>query len=238
MSPAAEERRSLDPAAFDALTFDCYGTLIDWERGIVDAFRGAVSGLAWDDEELLARYARVESRLQGGAYKPYREILVDVAVTLAGEAGLPLDPALAGRFAASVSDWPPFEDTRPALEALGRRYKLAVVSNVDDDLFAGSAARLGVPFDAVVTAQPVRSYKPRVAHFHEALRRLALPRERVLHVAQSLYHDIRPASELGFTTVWVNRRAGRAGTGATAPAVATPTVEVPDLSALAALLQA
>jgi 2-haloacid dehalogenase len=138
-------------------------------------------------------------------------------------------------FAASVGQWPPFGDTVDGLRALAARYRLAIVSNVDDDLFAGSAAQLGVTFAEVVTAQQVKSYKPALAHFHEVLRRLDLPMERVLHVAQSLYHDIAPAKELGFTCVWVNRRVGKGGGGATAPATASPDMEVPDLRTLVAL---
>ena len=230
----------MDPERFEALTFDCYGTLIDWERGILDALGGAFGGVgghgAASDEELLEAYARVESTLQAGSYRPYREILMDVCRTLAGERGVDVEDGGMRRFAASVAEWPPFSDAPAALQALSRRYRLAVVSNVDDDLFAGSQALLGVPFDEVVTAEQVRGYKPAPGHFHEVLRRLDLPRDRVLHVAQSLYHDIAPATELGFTTVWVNRRAGRAGGGATAPAEAVPDLEVPDLDALVGLL--
>ncbi len=116
---------------------------------------------------------------------------------------------------------------------MGSRYRLAIVSNVDDDLFAGSAERLGVDFDEVVTAQQIRSYKPEDAHFREVLERLDLPIDRVLHVAQSLYHDIAPAKALGFSCVWVNRRGGNRGGGATRPAVAAPDMEVPDLASLA-----
>ena len=119
-----------------------------------------------------------------------------------------------------------------ALRALETRYRLAIVSNVDDDLFEGSAGRLGIDFSEVVTAQQVGSYKPAPRHFHEVLDRLDLPRGRVLHVAQSLYHDIAPARALGIKCVWVNRRAGRPGGGATKPAVARADHEVPDLRTL------
>jgi 2-haloacid dehalogenase len=139
-------------------------------------------------------------------------------------------------FAGSVGAWPPFPDTVPSLRAMAERYRLAVVSNVDDDLFAGSAARLGVRFDEVVTAEQVGSYKPSPAHFHEVLERLGVPRERVLHVAQSLYHDIAPAGELGIRSVWVNRRAGQEGSGATAPSEARPDLEVLDLRTLVGLM--
>ena len=135
-------------------------------------------------------------------------------------------------FAESVSCWPPFSDSVTALQLLSSRYRLAIVSNVDDDLFAKSAQQIGVVFEQIVTAEQVRSYKPNLTHFHEVLRRLNLPPERVLHVAQSLYHDIGPAAELGLKSVWVNRRAGKDGGGATKPSSAIPDLEVPDLMAL------
>ena len=229
---------TLDFSRFDALTFDCYGTLIDWERGILDAVRALASGhdvTLPGDDAVLERFARAESEAEKGAWAPYRHVLEEVAIRLSEEMGFRATRPEAAAFAASVAAWPAFPDSPAALARLATRFRLAVVSNVDDDLFAGSAAQLGVDFDQVVTAQQVRSYKPAHAHFHEVLRRLDLPMERVLHVAQSLYHDIAPARELGFTCVWVNRRAGRPGGGATAPATATPHLEVPDLSTLASL---
>jgi len=238
-----------DFTRFEALTFDCYGTLIDWERGILTALRAALEGdrrgasagpapeeALPPDERLLELYARIEPSIQAGAFRPYREILEDVVRTLGRELGLTVGDEAAARFGASVGAWPPFPDSGESLSRLSARYRLAIVSNVDDDLFAGSAAALGIDFDEVVTAQQVGSYKPSPAHFHEVLKRLDLPKERVLHVAQSLFHDIGPARELGFTTVWVNRRAGKAGGGATAPSTATPDFEVPDLRALSGLL--
>lgn len=229
----------VDPGAFEALTFDCYGTLVDWERGLLDALRPltAAHGVAWPgDESMLERFAAAESAAEAGPWRPYRAVLEDVARTLGRGLGLEATDEEVSGFAASVSRWPPFPDTVAALRALGSRYRLAVVSNVDDDLFEGTAALLGIAFDQVVTARQVRSYKPARAHFDEVLRRLDLPRERVLHVAQSLYHDVAPAKALGFTCVWVNRRQGRAGGGATAPARAAADLELPDLAALAELL--
>jgi 2-haloacid dehalogenase len=219
---------------FDVLTFDCYGTLIDWEAGILSALRPVVepSGTEVDDETLLEHFARIESSIQAGPYRPYREVLADVLRGLGRELGFWPTDAEVGAFGASVGTWPPFSDTVAALTALRTRYQLAVVSNVDDDLFDGSARALRVPFDEVVTAQQVRSYKPARAHFDEALRRLGKPMDRVLHVAQSLFHDVAPAKALGFSCVWVNRRAGRPGGGATFPANARPDLEVPDLASL------
>jgi 2-haloacid dehalogenase len=228
---------TLSPGRFDALTFDCYGTLIDWERGILDALHTAFGRSApADPQSLLELFAATESATQTGPFRPYRSILVQVVLSMGSELGVVVGSQAAEDFAASVPRWPAFADSVESLRSLSSRYRLAIVSNVDDDLFAGSAARLGVAFDEVVTAQQVRSYKPAPDHFHEVLRRLALPRDRVLHVAQSLFHDIAPARELGLTTVWVNRRAGREGGGATPPNGASPDFEVPDLRTLIGLL--
>lgn len=228
---------SVDFGTFEAMTFDCYGTLIDWEQGILDAARELLgsAGAAVQDDELLTDFGRFESEAEAAAYRPYRDVLVDVAHRIAQARGASPSAAEKRRFAGSVVRWPPFADTVPALRALGRRYRLAIVSNVDDDLFAGSAEQLGADFEVVVTAQQVGGYKPGRAHFDAVLDRLDLPRERVLHVAQSLYHDIAPATELGFTCVWVNRRAGREGEGATPPAEASPDLEVPDMATVARL---
>jgi len=228
---------SIDCERFEAITFDCYGTLIDWESGILGHLRAMLhrNGVAVPaDDELLRDFARYELEAESGGFRPYRSVLTDVALGFCKAHGFePADEEVT-QFAASVGVWPPFTDTVPALKALAGRFRLAIVSNVDDDLFAGSAAELGVNFDEVVTAQQIRSYKPHPAHFHEVLKRLALPSGKVLHVAQSLYHDIAPARELGLTSVWVNRRAGKKGGGATAPSDARPDHEVPDLRTLVA----
>ncbi len=228
----------MDFARFGALTFDCYGTLVDWERGILDALRpmrAAHGAFVEDDDALLERFGALEAAAEKGAFKSYRDILREVAFGFGREGGFEPTAKEVETFAASVGRWPPFPDTVEALARLSRRFRLAIVSNVDDDLFAETATRLGVDFAGVVTAQQVRSYKPARAHFDEVLRRLDLPRERVLHVAQSLYHDVAPATALGFACVWVNRRAGRAGGGATVLAQAVPDLEVPDLATLAEL---
>ena len=228
----------MTPVDFDtveALTFDCYGTLIDWETGILEALADLLGSTAErpDNDTLLGQYGRFEPLAESGVFRPYRQVLMDVARMFGDEYAIRVDDTQASAFAASVARWQPFPDSTAALRALGGRYRLAIVSNVDDDLFADSAALLGVTFDQVVTAEQVGSYKPARGHFDEVLQRLALPRERVLHCAQSLYHDISPASALGFRSVWVNRRGSSGGTGATPPATATPDLEVPDLASLA-----
>jgi 2-haloalkanoic acid dehalogenase type II len=227
----------IDFGAFDALTFDCYGTLIDWETGIATGLRplASRSAIATDDEDLLARFARHEARIEAGPYRHYRDVLASAFSAVADELGVPATPAEAAAFGGSVVDWPAFPDSAAALERLHRRFRLAVITNCDDDLFAGSSRRLGDPFDTVITAQQVGAYKPDPRNFAVAFERLDLPRERILHVAQSLFHDHVPAKGLGLTTVWVNRRHDRPGGGATPPAEATPDLVVPDMATLAEL---
>jgi 2-haloacid dehalogenase len=227
---------SLDLDHFDVLTFDCFGTLIDWETGLLGAMRPilAAHGVAADDEDLLERYARHEAGLEDGAYLPYREVLARGLAGVASELGFtPTADELAG-FGGSVGDWPAFPDSADALRRLGTRYRLVVITNCDDDLFAASSGRLGVTFDDVITAQQAGSYKPSHRNFEIALERIGLD-ARVLHVAQSLFHDHVPAKALGLRSVWVNRRHDRTGGGATPPATATPDLTLPDKATLADL---
>lgn len=226
----------MDFKRFDALTFDCYGTLVDWETGILGALRPLLESHRWrgSDDEALELFGATESRVQTGAYLPYAEVLRTTVDEIARRVGFEPTPAEREALAASLRHWPAFPDTAAALQELQGRYRLAVVSNIDDDLFRLTAPHLGVAMDEVVTAQQVGSYKPNPAHFHEALERLDLPPDRVLHVAQSLFHDVAPARALGIQTVWVNRRAGREGFGATPPSDAVPNLEVPDMATLAA----
>jgi 2-haloacid dehalogenase len=219
---------------FDVLTFDCYGTLIDWEAGILAALRAAhPEGWPATDEELLERFAAHEAEAERGEYRPYREVLAETIRGIANDHGVSTPDDAVRRFSASVGDWPPFPDSRAALTSLARRFRLGVITNCDDDLFAASSERLGVRFDWVVTAERVRSYKPSTKNFEEALEMIPVPRDRVLHVAQSLYHDHVPAKRLGMTTVWIDRRRDRPGFGATPPADAQPDLILPSLKALA-----
>ena len=222
---------------FQALTFDCYGTLIDWETGILWALRpwAIRSGLQLSDEELLGAYGEEESRLERALPKtPYPGILAGSFKALGARFGAAVAEEEARAFARSIRDWPPFPDSPAALASLKKRYRLAILSNVDRESFRYSNARLGVAFDLVVTAEDIGSYKPDLAHFHEALRRLppiGVPEDCILHVAQSLYHDIAPAKALGLTTVWVNRRGDKAG-GIVPGTRAKPDLTVPSLAAL------
>jgi len=224
---------------FKALTFDCYGTLIDWERGILRALRRILKrhGVSASDREILGLYSRLEPEIERPPFKRYRKVLSEVVRGFGRTLGFKPTEAEVSSLARSVRDWPPFPDTVAALRALRRRYRLVIVSNVDKDLFQGSARRLRVPFDLVVTAQEARSYKPSLNNFRLALGRIhstfGLGKAEVLHVAQSLHHDHVPAKRLGLKTVWVNRRKGKEGSGATPPSRARPDLEVPDLITLA-----
>lgn len=225
----------LDFSRFQVLTFDCYGTLIDWETGIWEALRPVLErhGASLTRERALEWFGALESEAERPPYREYKTVLREVLDGLGRRAGFAPSEAECRDFALSAGDWPAFPDTPAALRALRARFRLAIVSNVDDDLFARTALRLGVEFDWVVTAEQARSYKPSQTNFLLALDRIGLPRDRVLHVAQSLHHDIAPASALGVSTVWVNRRRGLAGPGATPAAEAKPDFEVPDLRTLA-----
>jgi 2-haloacid dehalogenase len=224
-------------APFDALTFDCYGTLIDWETGLLAGLRRALEprGVRVDDDDLLERFARHEAPLEAGPYLRYRAVLAESLQGLASEFGVAVPAADAEAFGASVAQWPAFPDSAAALAKLAGRFRLGVITNCDDDLFAASNRRLGVKFDWIITAQQVGSYKPNPRNFEVAFERLGLPRNRILHVAQSLFHDHVPAKALGLTTVWVDRRHDRPGSGATPPASVKPDLTVPDMATLARL---
>lgn len=223
---------------FEALTFDCYGTLIDWETGIWQALQPALTGhqITIAKDTALELYGELESDAERDVYHDYKTVLCMVLEGLGSRLGFTPTPAELRRFSESVKDWPAFSDSAYALQALKKKYKLAIISNIDDDLFAFSARRLQVPFDWVITANQARSYKPSLKHFHLAFERLSLPKDKILHVAQSIYHDIAPAKSLGLATVWVNRRHAQAGFGATPPAQAQPDLEVPDLQTLARVM--
>jgi 2-haloacid dehalogenase len=226
---------SLDPAV---LTFDCFGTLIDWERGILAALRPLLHARSIDlaDNEILERFAALEAETEAGTYLSYRSVLARVVDGFGDQFGFEPTHAERDQLAESVPTWPPFDDTGPGLQALSRRFKLAVITNCDTDLFLASARHFPITFSEIVTAEQVGSYKPSRRNFDVALERLAVPRERILHVAQSLYHDIAPARALGLTTVWVNRRADMSGSGATPPSEARSDYEVRDLEGLVKLL--
>ena len=227
----------LDFERFDVLTFDCYGTLIDWEAGILAALRAplAAHGMEAPDDALLEAFGRHEAELEAGPYRPYRDVLAGVLDALLAHHGQSPTPEERVVFGGSVADWPAFPDSAAALARLHERFKLGVITNCDDDLFAASEQRLGLSFDWVVTAQQANRYKPNPRGFELVFERVGLPPSRILHVAQSLFHDHVPAKRLGLSTVWVDRRGDRPGFGATPQADATPNLRVPDMATLAAL---
>jgi 2-haloacid dehalogenase len=226
---------SLDYGHFEALTFDCYGTLIDWETGLLEAFRPLLAGRGLPiDDAVLERYARHEAAAETGPYRRYRDVLAAGLRGVAGELGIEPTADEIEAFSGSVVDWPAFPDSPGALARLTERFRLGVITNCDDDLFAASQERLGIAFDWIVTAHQVGSYKPAEANFLAAFERLDLPRDRILHVAQSLFHDHVPAKRLGLSTVWIDRRQGRPGAGATPPAEAAPDAVYPDMASFAA----
>jgi len=226
---------------FDALSFDCYGTLIDWEAGIAAVLsRWARSRrLSLDEEALLAAFSRHEAAVEAAHPRDlYPAILARSMRDLGRELGAEVSEQDARTLALSVPSWPAFPDSRAALSTLGERYKLIILSNVDRDSFAGSSRRLGVRFTSILTAQDVGSYKPSPRSF-EALAveagRLGIPEGRLLHVAQSLFHDHVPAKKAGLPTAWINRRHDRPGWGATPapPAHVAPDWEFPSMAAFA-----
>jgi 2-haloacid dehalogenase len=226
---------SFDFTRFDALTFDCYGTLIDWERGILNALQPVLAphAVTASEDELLECYAQAEAELEAGPYLPYRSVLEESLRRLCGELGFEAREDETRAFSDAIAAWPAFHDTAPALRRLHARFKLGVITNCDRDLFALSNRRLGVTFDWIVTAEDAEGYKPAMAPFETAFATIDVPRERILHVAQSLYHDHVPAKALGLSSVWIDRRHDRAGAGATPPADAQPDRTFPDMASFA-----
>ena len=223
---------------FDVLTFDCYGTLIDWESGIWEALRPVLTGhdCILPLEQALELYGEFETKAEAGEYREYKTILAVVLEMFGGK--LRFKPSLTElqKFTICVKDWPAFPDSTRALQALHKKYKLAIISNIDDDLFAFSEHKLQVKFDWIITAKQAKSYKPSLNNFHLAFERIGVPQDKILLVAQSLFHDIAPARKLGLSNVWVNRRHGKEGFGATPAAHIQPDLEVPDLESLAKLI--
>jgi 2-haloacid dehalogenase len=222
---------------FQVLSFDCYGTLIDWESGIFDALAplraragriGVVPGAGLSRasgdlsrEDMLQAFARLESRQQEKTPDMlYSDLLAEVHGQLAVEWGVAREAAEDAAFGRSIAGWPPFADTVEALRYLKRHFRLVILSNVDRASFRATGTRLGVAFDAIYTAQDIGSYKPDLRNFRYLLARLreqGVGPDKLLHVAQSLFHDHVPANALGLTSAWIDQRCGQGGGGATAP---------------------
>lgn len=211
-------------------TFDCYGTLVDWEKGMRQALETVIPGDV--SRSLLEHYYEIEKEVQAERpFRSYRDVLAETLRRAAARMGVALAPGAEHVLADTLPDWPVFPDVGPALQALrAAGWKLAILSNVDRDLIAGTLRALPVPFDDVVTAEDVQSYKPALNHFLRFREKNQVADERWVHVARSYFHDIVPASQLGIQRVWINRD------GETVPAELA-TVILPDLRDLAATLQ-
>jgi 2-haloacid dehalogenase len=227
----------LDFSRFEILTFDCYGTLINWEVGILSSLHRILSahGKKIDDAALLKLYGDFEQLSEQGEFHPYRKVLESVVRRFGAQLGFSPTAAEAVSLSDSLPSWEPWPDSVAGLRQLGTRYRLAILSNVDDDLFATTRPKLGVDFAEVITAQQAQAYKPSLKIFELVLSRINSPAHRILHVGQSLYHDVIPAQALGLATVWVNRPSARPGVGAVKVAEAKPDLEVSSLAELAAV---
>jgi 2-haloalkanoic acid dehalogenase type II len=217
--------------AFDIITFDCYGTLIDWENGIAEAFLQAarLDGLTLSRHDILHAYHQLEPVVERDRYLPYRQVLAETALRVAAALGWPLAADRAAFLADSLPNWTPFADTNGALERLrGAGFRLGILSNIDDDLLAATRRHFTVDFDLIITAQQVGSYKPAPGHFLAAKERIG--DARWLHAAQSNFHDVVPVNAMGIPTAWVNRGADTPLPGG------APTYDVRDMAALADLL--
>ncbi len=231
----------MDFSQFTAISFDCYGTLIDWEAGILPVLRVVLAnhGRCLSDSDILELYGEFEAEAESGVYQSYRSVLQSVVRAFGDRLHFTASPSELNSLHESVPAWPPFADTVWALQELQKRYKLFVISNIDNDLFAQTRKHLGVDFDGVITAEQAGSYKPSLNNFELALRTFSLSADRLLHVGQSIYHDVVPARSLGISTVWVNRKSARPGIGAVraakgADSQVRPHLEVPDLASLVA----
>jgi 2-haloacid dehalogenase len=230
----------VDLSRIDVISFDCYGTLIDWESGILEALAAFRSeyGVRATDDQVLEQYAALESVMESGEYLLYKDVLRGVMRGFARRLSVPEERVDMDVIVKSLPSWRPFPDTVASLRRLKKHCRLAVISNTDDDLFAQTAKSLEVPFDFVVTAEQVGAYKPSTRNFIRAHEVFGIEKENWLHAAQSRFHDVVPARALGIATVWVNRRAGKSGEGATATSNAVPDLEVPNLRTLADRVEA
>ena len=226
----------IDFSRFEILTFDCYGTLINWEAGLLPALQRILlaHGKMIDDSALLKLYGDFEQLCEQGEFHPYRAVLESVVRRFGAQLGFSPTDEEARSLANSLARWKPWPDTVAALHQLKSRFRLAIISNVDDDLFAATVPQLEVEFDEIITAQQAKAYKPSLKIFELALARIKVPVHRVLHVGQSIYHDVTPAQALGMATVWVNRPSARPGVGAVKAAEGQPDLKVSSLADLAA----
>jgi 2-haloacid dehalogenase len=220
------------PAKPTFVTFDVYGTLIDWETGIYDAFKAEADrdGFSIERDELIPMFHEISREIEAGSYELYAEVLRRTAVEISKRLGWPLEPSRSGFLPDSVQRWMPFRETKAQLEKLAKKYPLGLVSNIDDKLLGQTRRHLPIDFDLVVTAQQVRSYKPDPAHFTECARRIG-GKKGWVHVAASHYHDVDPCVKAKIPVIWVNRKRETLETGQR-----KPTEEVHNLREAAKLL--
>jgi 2-haloacid dehalogenase/putative hydrolase of the HAD superfamily len=214
------------------VTFDVYGTLIDWETGAFDAFTAEAEkdGFTIDRDELIPLFHEIQQKIQSGSYELYAEVLRRTAVQISKRLGWPLEPSRSGFLPDSVALWQPFKETNAQLERFSKKYDIGLLSNVDDKLLGLTRRHFRVDFDLVVTAQQVRSYKPDPAHFKECERRIG-GKKGWVHVAASYYHDVEPCVKAKVPVIWVNRKKE-----VLEPGQKKPTAEVPNLREAAKLL--
>lgn len=227
-----------DFSRFSIITFDCYGTLIDWETGILGAIRPILSAhhAHLTDADILRTYGEIEAEEESGSYQPYKEILTAVIRGFGIRLGFVPSEEEQQSLPNSLANWKPFPDTVAVLRRLKQKFKLGILSNIDDDLFSATAPQLEIEFDYVVTASQARAYKPSLEIFRLAQKRIGLPPQQWLHAGQSIYHDVIPARSMGIATVWVNRPSPLPNSGAAKPAQGKPDVEVASLKELDELL--
>lgn len=214
------------------VTFDVYGTLIDWEKGIWDAFSAEADrdGFTIEREEVISLFMEIQREIEGGSYELYAEVLRRTVVEIAKRLGWPLEPSRSGFLPDSVQRWEPFRETRVQLDKIAKKYNVGLISNIDDKLLGQTRRHLQIDFDIVVTAQQVRSYKPDAAHFNECARRIG-GKKGWVHVASSYYHDIEPCVKAKIPVIWVNRHKETLDAGQR-----KPTAEVANLREAARLL--
>jgi 2-haloacid dehalogenase len=222
------------PKKVEWVTFDVYGTLIDWEGGAYDAFKAEADrdGFTIERDELIPLFHEVQNEIQSGSYELYAEVLRRTAVRIAKELGWPLEPSRSNFLPDSVQRWSPFKETNAQLDRFAKKYNIGLISNIDDKLLGLTRRHFRSDFDLVVTAQQVRSYKPDPAHFTEAERRIG-GKKGWVHVAQSYYHDVEPCLKRRVPVVWVNRHKEKLESGQK-----QPTAEVANLREAAKLLKA
>jgi 2-haloacid dehalogenase/putative hydrolase of the HAD superfamily len=207
------------------VTFDCYGTLIDWETGVYDAFQKEADrdGFTIDRDALIPRFVEVQRDIQRGSYELYAEVLRRTAVKVASELGWELEPSRSNFLPNSVPAWAPFRETNAQLERFSKKYELGILSNIDDKLLGATRRHFRVDFDLVVTAQQVRSYKPDPAHFKECERRIG-GKKGWVHITSSYYHDVEPCVKLKVPVIWVNRSKQQLDAGQKKPDAEVPNV--------------